>query len=58
MIAIGIMITETMSEGMCPNTTKNEIYIKIKKIEEKQISLSDFIELLVKNAKGINNRNK
>ena len=52
------MITETMSEGICPKTTKKEMYVKIKKIAEKYIFLSDFIEHLIKNTKGINKSNK
>ena len=48
------MITDTISEGICPNTTKKEIYVKINKIAEKYIFLSDFTEQLIKNTRGIN----
>mgnify|MGYP004320991525 FL=1 len=52
------MITDTISEGICPNTTKKEIYVKINKIAEKYIFLSDFTEQLIKNTRGINKSNK
>ena len=28
------MITDTMSEGICPKTTKKEMYVKIKKLQK------------------------
>ena len=52
------MITDTISEGICPNTTKKEIYVKINKIAEKYIFLSDFTEQLIKSTRGINKSNK
>ena len=40
------MITDTISEGICPNTTKKEIYVKINKIVENTFILL-FLRIII-----------